>query len=72
MVCLVPEIPQHPKLSALCSLTPWLEDVANVDSKICAVNLTPYDGAFEKACIQSQQQNGPRRHTVLVGRVNNY
>ena len=39
-----------------------LEDVdtINSSSKLCCINLTPYDGAFEKACVQFPKHNGPR------------
>ncbi|CAE7342829.1 unnamed protein product, partial [Symbiodinium microadriaticum] len=37
-----------------------LKDVVDSNSKVCTINLTPYEGAFEKACVQSLHQNGPR------------
>ncbi|CAE6940362.1 unnamed protein product [Symbiodinium sp. CCMP2456] len=37
------------------------------NSKICCVNLRPYEGALEKACLQSAHHNGPRILSYSVG-----
>ncbi|CAE7234450.1 unnamed protein product [Symbiodinium sp. CCMP2592] len=42
-----------------------LKDTAlDSSSRICCINFTPYDGAFEKACIQSAHNNGILSYSI--------